>query len=258
MNSIAIVALTRGYNEISKYNSLINRNKKLYEHYIENADYVLFHEGNIKKEHQDYIQKQTPKLPLKFINVEKSFINFDTRQFDKSAKSFKLGYRNMCNFWFCEFWNYVEKYGKIIRIDEDCFIDSDIGDIFKNLDKYLVIYPFWSPDRDRVTKGLNQFTINFFEKYNGMKITPKKPSGPYTNLIAFNLKNLKENDLLKAYIDKVRSSKNIFIYRWGDLPLWGEVLTYILNENTYYLDKSIKYYHESHKTYVKDGERCPL
>ena len=42
----------------------------------------------------------------------------------------------------------------------------------------------------------------------------------------------------------------IYIYRWGDLPLWGEVLFYMYNKSKYLETTEIKYYHESYDTFV--------
>lgn len=44
MNSL--VVLTRGYNDKSKYQTLIDRNIKLEKYYKENIDYIIFHEVN--------------------------------------------------------------------------------------------------------------------------------------------------------------------------------------------------------------------
>ena len=70
--------------------------------------------------------------------------------------------------------------------------------------------------------------------------------GPYTNVICFNLKKLRENEKLFEYINMIDKSENIYIYRWGDLPLWGEVLKYLYDKDSYNLDKTITYHHESH------------
>jgi len=38
----------------------------------------------------------------------------------------------------------------------------------------------------------------------------------------------------------------IYERRWGDLPLWGEVIYYIFGEETMKVDNNIMYYHGSH------------
>ena len=76
------------------------------------------------------------------------------------------------------------------------------------------------------------------------------PSGPYTNVLALNLDKCRKNTVLTKYISSVKNSNNIYIYRWGDLPLWGEVANYFLKRNDVLLTKQIKYYHESHSSMV--------
>ena len=80
----------------------------------------------------------------------------------------------------------------------------------------------------------------------------KSPSGPYTNIIGFNLKKLRENVILQKYIEQVKYSNCIYIYRWGDLPLWGEVLHYLYEKKDYIKSNLIKYYHKSHNKYINN------
>ena len=42
----------------------------------------------------------------------------------------------------------------------------------------------------------------------------------------------------------------IYIYRWGDLPLWGEVISYFYDKSDYLIYNKINYYHGSLNTYV--------
>ena len=51
--------------------------------------------------------------------------------------------------------------------------------------------------------------------------TPRPSVGPYTNIILFNLKKIRENNLIFEYLEE-KNSNNIYRYRWGDLPIWGE------------------------------------
>ena len=241
----AIVVLTRGYKTKNEYKKLITRNKHLEKYFNKNISYIIFHEGNISTEHQKYIQNKT-KIPLQFINVKDSF-NFDNSiKFDPDTRYFKLGYRNMCNFWFSEFWKYVDGYDKILRIDEDCNYMSNYNIIFEQLNNKVSIYGHYANDADFVTKGLNKFTQNFLKMNGFNNIKSRTPSGPYTNVIGFNINKLKTNDLLFEYIKAVKESNNIYIYRWGDLPLWGEALYYFFKKDEHLLLNRIKYFHESH------------
>jgi hypothetical protein len=76
-NQNAIVALVRGYQNVSGYESLLQRNKQIYENIIlksdEKFDFILFHEGNITKEHQIYIKNNSTGLNITFLDVKKSY-----------------------------------------------------------------------------------------------------------------------------------------------------------------------------------------
>jgi len=245
----AVVVLTRGYKNINNYYQLINRNKHIEKYYINNnISFLVFHEGNIPINHQEYIYKQTPKLKLDFIDVSDNFKKKDLPYY-KPTESFRIGYRNMCSFWFVGFWKYLQKYNKILRIDEDCNLLSNYNTIFTLLNNHVSVFGKWSKDDEFVTHGLNDFTLQFFKKYN-INIDKKFPGGPYTNVIGFNLDYLRKNTLLFQYINVINKSNNIYIYRWGDLPLWGEVLHYMYPKNTYLNYNKLSYYHGSHKLLV--------
>jgi hypothetical protein len=246
MSISAVVILTRGYRELFKYNDLIKRNVSISKNLInKNIDIVIFHEGNITKNQQIYISKFTPELKIIFKNVV--FLNKNI-VFDKDTIRFNIGYRHMCFFWFVDFWNYVENYEYILRIDEDCVINFNIDTIFQKMGNKVAVYGKWEKDADYVTKKMNKFTLDFLQNSK----LPRKPSGPYTNVIGFNLTLLRKNELLKKYIDKVKESDNIYVYRWGDLSLWGEVLSYLYHPSQHSNTTNIKYYHGSHNTSIND------
>ena len=246
MNS-AIIVLTRGYSEKERYSILIKRNKLLEKYYNKNISYIIFHEGNISENHQEYIQLHTI-IPLIFINVSKSFRK-EKIDFYPPTNKFGLGYRNMCNFWFCECWTYLTAYNKILRIDEDCFYNSDYNDIFNILDDKVAVYGKWAGDVQFVTQGLQEFTKKFMSQHNKKPLN-NRIGGPYTNVIGLNLKEIRKNILLTQYIKAIKESNNIYIYRWGDLPLWGEALSYCFPKNSYIESNQIKYFHGSHNIQV--------
>ena len=61
---------------------------------------------------------------------------------------------------------------------------------------------------------------------------------------------LRVNTLAQKYIEKVKRLNYIYIFRWGDLPLWGELLFYFCDPNSYMKFDKIKYFHGSHNFYV--------
>jgi hypothetical protein len=253
MNCIAV--LTRGYDTLDGYSMLIKRNQCIAANLKDKSTHILiFHEGNIREEQQIYIQSQTPDLPLKFVSVvgvgfkpEKSAIP------KESTDWFGLGYRHMCSFWFVDFWGLVGEYDVLLRIDEDCFVDFSIDDVFfgEGASSRLFIAGGTIEDCDFVTCGLNQFSLDFM---NWHQLSKGKggllPVGPCTNLMLFRLNKIREVPVFFQYVEEVDESEMIYRRRWGDLPLWGDAIYYIFGEDTFKIDTRIKYYHASHKAQV--------
>lgn len=259
-NKNAVVVLTRGYNELIKYNDLINRNNSITNVDNTTTDFIIFHEGNITEIQQQYISEKSLYInKINFVDISiLAFLNEKNNTvFYPPTNMFSLKYRHMCSFWFVDFWKYVEEYDYIIRIDEDCIINFSINNVFTILknDKINCIFGKWVNDQEFVTHGLNCFTKNFITKnfnsnYNVKDLPIHNPSGPYTNVIGFNLKKLRENIILNRYINTINKSNAIYIYRWGDLPLWGEALYYFCDKNSYFEYNEIKYFHGSHNIVV--------
>jgi len=282
MNCIAV--LTRGYETLDEYAMLIKRNQHIAVNLkVRNVDILIFHEGNIREEQQIHIQGQTPDLPLKFVDV--SGVGFKPEKSTipkESTDWFGLGYRHMCSFWFVDFWGLVGEYDTLLRIDEDCFVDFSIDDVFfgEGASSHLFIAGGTIEDCDFVTWGLNPFSLDFigftdFEEgskseifrrcdagasnenidrnrteYEFKGVGGRLPVGPCTNLMLFRLKQIREVPLFFKYVEEVDESEMIYRRRWGDLPLWGEAIYYIFGEDTFQIDTRIKYYHASHKAHV--------
>ncbi len=251
---VAIVILTRGYDTMRSYYDLLNRNINIERNLSDkNIELVFFHEGNITDSQQRHIRNETKALrQMKFVSIKGDCFLEEKKHVEISAetKKFDLNYRHMCHFWFVDFWRYCSEYDLILRIDEDCFIDFDPVMVFGKLVDKVSVYGFWDKDLEYVTQGMNDFTMRFLKESNKstelIECDKKSPSGPYTNIIGLNLKKLRENELLQEYIAKVDESDCIYKYRWGDLPLWGEVLHYFYKKEDHMLNNKIKYFHKSH------------
>ncbi len=252
-----IAVLTRGYNNYNMYFSLIKRNKHINEQLIDKTTIILiFHEGNITNAQQVSISKETPALNIQFKNITNNAFKPEkqTITFDPETTGFGLGYRHMCSFWFVDFWNFIEEYEYLLRIDEDCYINSNIDNIFIQLQKYNFITATMSDDELFVTKGLNKFTLDFINgnsnDYVFKQSSAKSPSGPYTNLFGISINKTKHNEMFNNYLQKISLSNKIYEFRWGDLPLWGEAIYYIFGQDTLLIDKSIIYFHGSHNSMI--------
>jgi hypothetical protein len=250
-----IAVLTRGYENIENYDLLIKRNIHINDNlHDKTLDILIFNEGNISEEHQIYIKNKTPELNIQFINISNIAFQTNKQNIEFEEKTFPLNYKHMCSFWFINFFNVVEKYDKLLRIDEDCFIHSNIDEIFLHLNKYTFVSGILSDDAEQVTIGLNNFSLEFLDKYKEefeFEITtPKKPYGPYTNLIGFSLNNIRNNNAFQKYMNDIDNSEMIYKRRWGDLPLWGEAIYYIFGDDSLFIDTNIKYFHGSHGSYI--------
>ena len=249
----AVVVLTRGYSNLSDYAKLTRRNKHISDNLKDtNIPIVIFHEGNIIKEHQTYICDQSPTLNFLFCNVKEDNLAFrkekdDINKVDDPVlKNFPKGYFHMCCFWFVDFWHFVGDYDKILRIDEDCYIDFSIDDAFERMTKKKFLYGSTFQDNGVVIKGMNDFSKTFCEE-NKIMFNKRRQIGPYTNVFGVNLKMLTNNTLIHLYIKQVDLTNNIYIYRWGDLPLWGELMYYLFDIDVHAnIDRELKYWHGSH------------
>ena len=252
----AIIVLTRGYPKSTQYNMLIKRNVAIAKRIgsMQKTDILIFHEGNITPSQQTMIADCTPRLNILFISIQEHAFKKEKENYSVYAptRAFGINYRHMCSFWFVDFWNYVKEYDKILRIDDDCLIDFDIPTIFQELDSKVALYGTWAKDEAFVTQGLNAFTANYLKDQGIKQIPPHNPSGPYTNVIALHLARLRENELLQNYIKQVDASNAIYIFRWGDLALWGEAFFYLCRPNSYGKTDKIKYFHGSHTMFVED------
>lgn len=269
---LATVALTRGYPTLEPYSLLINRNKHvlktLYTPGTAGIDNIIFHEGNIPPAHQQYIQQQTPDLPLTFINVHatptNAFRHSNIHLNDPpnvthptyESNAFPLGYKHMCHFWFIDFLEACKEYDYIIRVDEDCFIQYSptLHDLAKSMRQRQVKYvtPFLCPkDNDDVTVGLPELAHKYCQDNNVSMAPWREHKLPYTNCMVVDIKHfLYHSPLYQGYAALVHNSGAIYINRWGDLPLWGVVVTNFLSPGQFEVDSSIRYYHESHKKMV--------
>lgn len=248
-----ISVLTRGYKNNNEYDTLCKRNKSIEIHLDDkDTDILIFHEGNITIEQQSYISNQTPLLHIIFIDISPIAFKKEKERIPFSAETLgaSIGYRHMCSFWFVDFWKLVMNYDFLLRIDEDCVMESTIDTIFSQLHTYLFVAGHYENDMDHVTRGLNQFTLTFIQhnsrQYMFTETKPKQPAGPYTNVIGLSLTELRKNNILMKYIQEIDSSTMIYERRWGDLPLWGEVIYYICGNHSLLLDPHLTYFHGSH------------
>ena len=256
----AIAVLTRGYDSNEKYNDLIKRNEAIYNLYYKNLknytnySVIIFNEGNIIPSQQEYIQLKTPNMPLIFttINFYQNFnINNDLCPPTEVSNRFSIKYKNMCYFWSIDFLTYLGDYEYIIRIDEDCFIqnlDPHIIDSYKQ-NNIMFSSPFYqTSDNEEVVVGMKTLFNKYLQDNNLVQKNPLRM--PYTNFMICNISYFKNNILVMNLLEKIKLSNCIFSNRWGDLPILGYILSYLIDSKYFIEDKTIKYYHGTHSMQI--------
>ncbi len=268
MDRIAIVALTRGYDNINSYESLIIRNNHIRECLIYKSNYkfdvILFHEGNITLEHQNYIQKES-NLPIQFrdirtcgnkqaFNDDRNVINMELCPPTPLSEQFTVGYKHMCHFWSVGLFEYLADYQYVIRMDEDVFLLDMNPHILETIVsqniKFAMPWLCSVLDDPNVIVGMDVL-LNRFCKQNNitMLVDYDQICAPNTNFVIFDLQYFKNNKIVQDFLTAVDKSHGIYSNRWGDAPIWGIILFALQNETVYLCDQ-IEYYHGSHNHHV--------
>ena len=248
-----IAVLTRGYPEVEQYQPLVQRNMHIERCMGDKSiPLLIFHEGNIPEIYKGYIRCNTPDLDIRFINVKNGLAFIREKEsipHKEDTVEFTIAYRHMCSFWFVDFWNFVDEFDYILRIDDYCFIDFQIDDMFASLKKCNFIYGKWQNDDEFVTTGLNEATCEFLGNNSTKRMGSKSPSGPYTGVFAMNLRSIRDSLLLRQYVQFIDDTSMIYGNRWGDVALWGEVIFYIFGMNTAESQR-VRYYNVSTEKFV--------
>ena len=227
VNKIAVATLVRGGRSLKDFTWLIERTRAIKAttgaHLLDNVDMLVFYErGSIPERLQKEISQECD-VQLEFVDI----YTFTPKSGITPSKVGWMGwgYAHMCQFWFCTFWHYVEKYDVLLRVDEDCLTYSDIvSPLLRPLleRSAAVTYPYWQGDIPDVTVGLTDFASEVLG--DNILTLEQRPGGPYSNVLGLNLAELRKCETTQRLARKVLASGKCLERRWGDLPLWGEVL----------------------------------
>lgn len=244
----AVFCLTRGYQNPAMYSRLIARNMSIHKFIGTSSDIVLFHEGNISRGHQQFIETKTPELQIKWIQIpfqfprdvplpQETIVTF----YDGSCYP---GYHVMCEFHTCDVWDYLKNYDVVLRVDEDCILESEKwSDVFTCVSPEV---PYRTPMFDIETHELTNATL---PKWLGEDASLYDRTMPYTNVFLTRMDVWKREDV-RAWIEHVRESRGCIKYRWGDHVLHGVILKkFGIGHGTM---PGYDYYHGSHDLHVKN------
>lgn len=260
----AIVLLTRGYPDVRYYGRLIQRNENIYQNFNKNLEeeypLILFHEGNIPLEHQEFIRSHNKNKYLEFVDVSDVFKwPQSIHQTDvNDLQHFTLGYRLMCKFNAYHIWDYCKQYDYIFRIDEDCFIEKLDYDVFELMQEkqYAYLRSRWSEESHELT---NTTIPAYAHKIIGDKWTPDMYDQhniwvPYCNLYVASTKFFLREDV-NRYLRLITGEKLFFTNRWGDHVITGIAIKAFAKEEEVSFVPNFRYLHGSHND-ITDSGRC--
>ena len=215
-----IVTLTKYW----RVDRLITRNRHILKNLYDPTlmDMIIFHQSDIDNIRQEKIQSATKEMPIKFVSVD-TFFQLHTHNASKFHNPIcpphKIslmthpGYKTMCAFWAYTFRDYMLPYKNIydwmLRIDDDCYIQSYVKDRFPPIEsmsgKIRVMSANWlhvgenAPDslRDEnpnhkknglLVRGLKKFTYDFAKTHNVSRnnkdLFPIDINNSYSKLLA--------------------------------------------------------------------------
>lgn len=226
----AIVCLTRGYKDVSGYESLIKRNKAILTHIGSKYPLVIFHEGNISESHQSWIRQYSKELTIKFVDISSIWVG---------------GYESMCRFQSYWIWEYCKEYDNIMRIDEDCFISRFNSDPFDMGDNVYLKSCNWGESHSETNATLPQA----IEKLTGAKREEfYNNKFPYTNIGVSNVAFWRTKPV-SAVLKSLSLCDDQIKNRWGDLPLLGSLLNIFAKDRVGFI-KNLNYHHQSHNVTI--------
>ena len=211
------------------------------------ADLILFHEGNISKKDQHYINSQYPE-EIKFVNVAKYFQKTTLPQ--EGGAKFNSGYRYMCRFNAYHIWDELSDYDYILRVDEDVEIIDFDPHVFEYMKKDNITYMTGRFTKDTHDKTNNTLPVYLSEHTNLDVPKVYDHKNPYTNLYASSVEFWKSSEI-NCILKKISLSDDQFINRWGDHTLHGLMLNH--KQMKIHLFPRLEYKHISHDLIVKNN-----
>ena len=230
-NDMAIVALIRGNKD--GYKDFINRTRLIRDQeWSKKYDHITIHEGDITLEEQKQIIRDAG-VEMSFIDISQHFEvgkqRVEEMRTDQPKNCFfndwRYGYKCMCDFWFRLFPSVTPaRYKAILRLDDDVILDPNMSDPTPPDDVMIASAEYQGPDGAQVTDGMEELARKF-AKENGLYWPSDGVwASPLTNCLYIRM-DFARSDIVQKFQRVVDQSGCIYSNRWGDLPLWGAVMT---------------------------------
>jgi len=257
----AIVCLTRGYRSFSGYTPLIQRNRSVFEviNQYRRRQYplIIWHEGNIPLEHQRYIAAFERNADVRFLDVSRVFRLPRTLKECDLMEGWSVGYRLMCRFHSYYVWKYSRQFAYVMRLDEDCILNSSLGDpieLLSEVDGDFAAVDFVSESHRLTNRTLGRFVEQFAASlYPGAGPNPYNQVFPYTNFYVTRTDFWRRPEV-QQFLDAVRRERDSIRFRWGDLPVLGVALNMFAAPEKVYRLSQVGYTHRSHgRTVLPDN-----
>ena len=255
-----IFGLVRGHARLGDYVKLRKRNRLIEKNVNKDQKYdmIIFHEGNIKPEHQKVMQNDM-KATLRFVNVsDKVFSGYHPESLIKLMKTDpnarkRLGYKHMCRFNGIVIYDYLQDYDYAMRADDDIFIHTPFDtDPFEMMRDNNLIFAYGKHNIDPHKPTLQTFFpfVKQYIKENSVEIncdmTEINNNNFYNNFYITNV-SFWNQERVKDYLKAVDNEMGIFKFRWGDSPIQATALKMFSHPNQWHHFKSIRYSHTSHR-----------
>ena len=257
-----VFGLVKGYPHYNGYFKLIKRNSLLKENLLNQypLDVIIFHEGNIKIEHQNRMIQEM-NYPIKFININPTYFSTPQNVTDYNL----IGYKNMCRFNSIFIYEVLKDYTHALRMDDDSFIESEIDfDIFKEMLDNNVVYVGAKKHVDPhgpTIDTLPSFVLKYLEDN---QIQPKcgfdniNTENFYNNLYATDLNFWRQNNV-QHFLKSIDESFGIYTHRWGDSTIQALAVKIFAGYENIRTFGSFKYRHDSHSwNNTMSGEKFNL
>lgn len=156
----------------------------------------------------------------------------------------------MCRFNMYHIWEEVKEYDYILRVDEDVEITKFDPYVFEYMESKNIKYMTGRFSKE-IHKLSNETLVPFLKEFTNLNIKKTYDHKfPYTNLYSTSVKFWRSEENIHL-LKKIALSDEQIVYRWGDIPVLGNLLNH--NNEKIFLFPKLEYKHVSHDLIIKNN-----